>query len=218
MPGDCARARPTETSRSWPITREHVLQALSTVTVDAGRHQPRRLGPPVGGGDRRGRAGDVLDRDRRRPRRRPWRRCARRRRPSCAPSPASRASSPASPRTGPPARGRRRRRRSSRAGRRSAPSPKAQALPGRASTSSPSPPARAASASRRPPATSPSALQAQGLKVGLLDADIYGPSMPKLFGIHGKPRVLDGPHPRADGRLRHQGDVDRLPRRRGGGR
>jgi ATP-binding protein involved in chromosome partitioning len=36
------------------------------------------------------------------------------------------------------------------------------------------------------------ALQAQGLKVGLLDADIYGPSAPKLFGIQGKPRVLEG--------------------------
>jgi ATP-binding protein involved in chromosome partitioning len=36
------------------------------------------------------------------------------------------------------------------------------------------------------------ALLAQGLKVGLLDADIYGPSAPKLFGIHGKPRVLEG--------------------------
>jgi ATP-binding protein involved in chromosome partitioning len=35
-------------------------------------------------------------------------------------------------------------------------------------------------------------LQALGLTVGLLDADIYGPSMPKLFGIHGKPRVLSG--------------------------
>ena len=35
-------------------------------------------------------------------------------------------------------------------------------------------------------------LQAHGLKVGLLDADIYGPSMPKLFGIHGKPKVLSG--------------------------
>ena len=26
-------------------------------------------------------------------------------------------------------------------------------------------------------------LQAQGLKVGVLDADIYGPSMPRLLGI-----------------------------------
>jgi ATP-binding protein involved in chromosome partitioning len=34
-------------------------------------------------------------------------------------------------------------------------------------------------------------LQAQGLKVGLLDADIYGPSMPKLLGIQGKPRLLE---------------------------
>jgi len=36
------------------------------------------------------------------------------------------------------------------------------------------------------------ALLAQGLKVGVLDADIYGPSMPKLFGLHGKPRVVEG--------------------------
>lgn len=35
------------------------------------------------------------------------------------------------------------------------------------------------------------ALKALGLKVGVLDADIYGPSMPKLFGIHGKPRLLE---------------------------
>jgi ATP-binding protein involved in chromosome partitioning len=28
-----------------------------------------------------------------------------------------------------------------------------------------------------------------GLKVGLLDADIYGPSMPKLLGIHEQPRI-----------------------------
>jgi ATP-binding protein involved in chromosome partitioning len=34
-------------------------------------------------------------------------------------------------------------------------------------------------------------LNALGLKVGLLDADIYGPSMPKLLGIHGKPRLLE---------------------------
>jgi len=36
------------------------------------------------------------------------------------------------------------------------------------------------------------ALHAQGLKVGLLDADIYGPSVPKLFGLSGKPSVIDG--------------------------
>jgi ATP-binding protein involved in chromosome partitioning len=36
------------------------------------------------------------------------------------------------------------------------------------------------------------ALRAQGLKVGLLDADIYGPSVPKLLGLSGKPRVIEG--------------------------
>ena len=35
-------------------------------------------------------------------------------------------------------------------------------------------------------------LAANGLKVGVLDADIYGPSMPKLLGIHGKPETVDG--------------------------
>ena len=34
------------------------------------------------------------------------------------------------------------------------------------------------------------ALKAQGLAVGVLDADIYGPSMPKLFGLRGKPKVI----------------------------
>jgi ATP-binding protein involved in chromosome partitioning len=36
------------------------------------------------------------------------------------------------------------------------------------------------------------ALGAQGLRVGLLDADIYGPSVPKLLGLSGKPRVIEG--------------------------
>ena len=36
------------------------------------------------------------------------------------------------------------------------------------------------------------ALQRGGLKVGVLDADIYGPSMPRLLGIKGKPQQLAG--------------------------
>lgn len=35
-------------------------------------------------------------------------------------------------------------------------------------------------------------LQANGLKVGILDADIYGPSMPRLLGITGRPQPTSG--------------------------
>ena len=36
------------------------------------------------------------------------------------------------------------------------------------------------------------ALAQSGLKVGLLDADIYGPSVPRLMGLKGKPNSPDG--------------------------
>ncbi len=36
------------------------------------------------------------------------------------------------------------------------------------------------------------ALAANGLKVGLLDADIYGPSVPRLLGLSGRPQTVDG--------------------------
>jgi ATP-binding protein involved in chromosome partitioning len=36
------------------------------------------------------------------------------------------------------------------------------------------------------------ALQQEGARVGVLDADIYGPSVPRMLGIHGKPESSDG--------------------------
>jgi len=35
------------------------------------------------------------------------------------------------------------------------------------------------------------ALQADGARVGVLDADIYGPSMPRMLGISGRPETVD---------------------------
>jgi ATP-binding protein involved in chromosome partitioning len=36
------------------------------------------------------------------------------------------------------------------------------------------------------------ALAMDGAKVGLLDADVYGPSAPLMFGIHERPKVIEG--------------------------
>ena len=35
------------------------------------------------------------------------------------------------------------------------------------------------------------ALQAEGLRTGILDADLYGPSIPKLLGLEGRPAIRD---------------------------
>ena len=36
------------------------------------------------------------------------------------------------------------------------------------------------------------ALKLEGLRVGLLDADVYGPSQPRMLGVSGKPPAVGG--------------------------
>ncbi|MCX8049725.1 MAG: iron-sulfur cluster carrier protein ApbC [Methylohalobius sp.] len=36
------------------------------------------------------------------------------------------------------------------------------------------------------------ALAQEGARAGILDADIYGPSIPRMLGAHGQPQVIDG--------------------------
>jgi ATP-binding protein involved in chromosome partitioning len=52
--------------------------------------------------------------------------------------------------------------------------------------------ARAASASRPRPVNLALGLASIGERVGVLDADIYGPSMPRMLGVTGRPQALDG--------------------------
>ena len=58
--------------------------------------------------------------------------------------------------------------------------------------SSPSPPVRAASASPRLPRTWPPRSRPSAIDTAAIDADIYGFSLPRLFGVHTQPTNLNG--------------------------
>ena len=92
--------------------------------------------------------------------------------------------------------------------------------PGRPPGSWPSARARAASASPRSRSTSPSRWPAAGLTVGVLDADIWGFSVPRLLGMEGGVEARKGkmiPLERTGRRRAAQGAVHGVPGRRGPG-
>ena len=59
------------------------------------------------------------------------------------------------------------------------------------------------------------ALQAEGKQAAAMDADVWGYSIPRMLGVHGRPRGLGGAQdPAARRRRRREGDLDRvLPQR-----
>ena len=57
------------------------------------------------------------------------------------------------------------------------------------------------------------ALARLGAKVGILDADIYGPSIPMLTGVTERPTSTDGQQLEPLAGARGEGHVDRVPRR-----
>ena len=61
------------------------------------------------------------------------------------------------------------------------------------------------------------ALAAEGAAVGLLDADIYGPSQPMMMGIEGRPESSDGKTMEPLENYGVAGHVDRLPGQPGRG-
>jgi Mrp family chromosome partitioning ATPase len=56
------------------------------------------------------------------------------------------------------------------------------------------------------------ALRLEGLRVGLLDADVYGPSQPRMLGVSGRPASAGGDMVKAAGKLWRAFDVDGIAR------